>query len=465
MNPNRFWFGAAGLALALQLPVPRVQAQLPLGSTFTYQGQLKLNGALVDGSTDMIFTLYDRNPGGNIIGAPVTFPDDGRVIPPVDVTAGIFKVELDFGVTSFNGSRRWLEIQVRPHSIGSYTLFERQEVTVAPYALQTRGIYVDEFQRVGIGTTAPGWPLDIAANQAVVRMVSSVNTFGSVLELRNNALTPTFIGAVNFVNNAGAFRGQIAYTPNDEMQFRIGGTQSIDFRSHGLEVTGNGQTFNNATMRAINTQPNQGIAGYFESNSNYSTTFMQNSGAGELLLLKHNGSGSYINAVDADFNLMFSVDNAGVTRTRVLEIMGGSDLSERFDVSSDGLMDLAPEPGMVVCIDAENEGNLVVSRDAYDRRVAGIISGAGGVSPGMLMGQAGTAASGDQPVALTGRVYCRATTANGPITPGDLLTTSSVAGHAMRVEDHSRAQGAVLGKALGGLAQGDGLVLVLVGLQ
>jgi hypothetical protein len=120
---------------------------------------------------------------------------------------------------------------------------------------------------------------------------------------------------------------------------------------------------------------------------------------------------------------------------------------------------------MVVCIDPASSGNLAVSQKAYDRTVAGIVSGAGGVKPGMLMGQKGTMADGEHPVALTGRAYCRADASNGPITPGDLLTTSDVAGHAMKVTDYERAQGAILGKAMSSLEEGRGLVLVLVSLQ
>jgi hypothetical protein len=82
-----------------------------------------------------------------------------------------------------------------------------------------------------------------------------------------------------------------------------------------------------------------------------------------------------------------------------------------------------------------------------------------------MMAQEGSIASGERPVALTGRVYCRATAANGPIEPGDLLTTSSLPGHCMRVDDPSQAQGAILGKAMGSLEKGEGLILILVGLQ
>ena len=66
---------------------------------------------------------------------------------------------------------------------------------------------------------------------------------------------------------------------------------------------------------------------------------------------------------------------------------------------------------------------------------------------------------------MTGRVYCRADASAGAILPGDLLTTSDTPGHAMKATDHDRAQGAVIGKAMTGLKEGHGLVLVLVSLQ
>ena len=79
----------------------------------------------------------------------------------------------------------------------------------------------------------------------------------------------------------------------------------------------------------------------------------------------------------------------GHTVTKVLEITGGSDFSENFDIRGFGKVP-APVPGMVVSIDPREPGKLIVSNKAYDRKVAGIISGAGGVKPGMIMGQEGT---------------------------------------------------------------------------
>ncbi len=150
--------------------------------------------------------------------------------------------------------------------------------------------------------------------------------------------------------------------------------------------------------------------------------------------------------------------------TSVLEITGGSDLSEQFDIRRSEENTVA-SPGMVVCIDPHHPGELVVSSRAYDPTVAGIISGAGGVKPGMLMSQDGSISDGQYPVALTGRVYCRADASYGSIRPGDLLTTSETPGYAMKVSDHRRAHGAVIGKAMTALEEGQGLILILVSLD
>ena len=136
-------------------------------------------------------------------------------------------------------------------------------------------------------------------------------------------------------------------------------------------------------------------------------------------------------------------------------------MAEHFDVAGAE----TPLPGTVVTIDPDQPGKLRVADRAYDPTVAGVVSGAGDVQPGMLMGQVGTLASGQYPVALTGRVYVRVDAGFGAIRPGDLLTTSPTTGHAMKAADSGKAQGAILGKAMTALESGKGLVLVLVSLQ
>lgn len=176
------------------------------------------------------------------------------------------------------------------------------------------------------------------------------------------------------------------------------------------------------------------------------------------------GNGAYMELRDSAgiARIVFDTDVNGDARviTEELQITGGSDLSEQFDISSD---ETALTAGMVVCIDPANPGSLVVSKRAHDRTVAGIISGAGGVRTGMTMGQKGSIADGRYPVALTGRVYCKVDESKSAIVPGDLLTTSDVPGHCMKVQDHAAAQGAIIGKAMS--SPRDGLVLVLVSLQ
>jgi hypothetical protein len=93
-----------------------------------------------------------------------------------------------------------------------------------------------------------------------------------------------------------------------------------------------------------------------------------------------------------------------------------------------------------------------------------VISGAGGINPGLSLSQEGIVENG-QPVALTGRVYVKATAANGPIQPGDLLTSSDIPGYAMKATKRNKSFGAVIGKAMSGLEEGEGLVLVLINLQ
>lgn len=155
----------------------------------------------------------------------------------------------------------------------------------------------------------------------------------------------------------------------------------------------------------------------------------------------------------------------GEAQVRVLTIIGGSDLAEPFDVASPS--DAPAVPGMVVVIDPANAGKLAVSCGAYDTKVAGVISGANGLMPGLtLRAREQQHADGDFAVAMTGRVWCLVDATETPIEPGDRLTTSAVPGHAMKVLDSQRADGAVIGKAMTPLAKGErGLVLVLVNLQ
>lgn len=139
-------------------------------------------------------------------------------------------------------------------------------------------------------------------------------------------------------------------------------------------------------------------------------------------------------------------------------VLQNADCAEDFEVAEGETL----EPGTVVALD--DEARLRPSGGEYDTRVVGIVAGAGGLRPGIILGRRG-GGSARLPVALMGRVYCKADAAGGAISAGDLLTTAHTPGHVMRATDPLRAFGAVVGKALGGLDRGTGLIQVLVALQ
>jgi hypothetical protein len=147
-----------------------------------------------------------------------------------------------------------------------------------------------------------------------------------------------------------------------------------------------------------------------------------------------------------------------VTGALVIAMGEGLDYAEGFDTSADE--DVAP--GTVLVIDPQGPGKLTVSETAYDTKVAGIVAGAKGLGSGVRLGSNDL----DANVALAGRVYCNVDATRSGVKPGDLLTTSSTPGYAMKAADYTRAQGAILGKAMEKLEKGQkGQILVLVTLQ
>jgi hypothetical protein len=138
--------------------------------------------------------------------------------------------------------------------------------------------------------------------------------------------------------------------------------------------------------------------------------------------------------------------------------LNNADCAEDFDFSKPDEI----EPGTVVVIQEESE--LQKSTAAYDKRVAGVISGAGDYKPGIVLDKKDSGEN-RKPVALMGKVYCKVEATHAPIEVGDLLTTSSIPGHAMKATDPLRAFGAVIGKALRPLKSGQGMIPILIALQ
>jgi hypothetical protein len=133
----------------------------------------------------------------------------------------------------------------------------------------------------------------------------------------------------------------------------------------------------------------------------------------------------------------------------------GADCAEEFEVTSE-----LAEPGTVMVVG--DSGGVGPSEGPCDARVVGVVPGAGEFRPGIVLDSRGEAAGPRQPIALMGKVFCKVDATDRPVRVGDLLTTAAAPGHAMPLPRGDRGIGAVLGKALGGLEGGRGMVPILV---
>jgi hypothetical protein len=161
---------------------------------------------------------------------------------------------------------------------------------------------------------------------------------------------------------------------------------------------------------------------------------------------------------EGDVQITGKLDAPKSTITCLDMFLSNADCAEDFDIGAD----LSIEPGTVMVLG--DEGALFPSLHAYDKRVAGVISGAGEYKPGIVLDKQKSDRN-RQPVALLGKVYCKVDARYGAIEVGALLTSSPTPGHAMKADDPLKAFGAVIGKALSSHDAGQGLIPILISLQ
>jgi hypothetical protein len=458
-------------------------AQAAVTSAFTYQGRLKRQGAPFTGSCTMRFELWDAASDGA--------QEAVLTLENVPVTEGLFAARLDFG-DQFRGEARWLATAVQCPGDGGFTELGREALTAVPYALSLRpGATIESLTDnglrgiansqnragiVGLNNGSGGFGVYGASPNGGGVVGISDNWVGVYGETDAAAAT----GAAGVFGRANGAAGMavagIAMQPDS---IGVKGTANV---SGGVGVWG--ESTQNTGVYGVSTswagvwgrstsasgvygvsagQFSGGVYG-LNTGSGYGVYGKANNGAGVygqstawhgVVGISENRAGVYGRSTNG-----YAGDFEGRVRSTVLEITGGADLAERFAVSGGA----TAVPGAVMIIDPDNPGHLIPSSTAYDRKVAGVVSGAGNVQPGLTLHQEGVL-EGDAVVAIAGRVYVLADASNGPIQPGDMLTTSSRPGHAMKATDLELAQGAVLGKAMTALENGTGLVLVLVNLQ
>lgn len=144
--------------------------------------------------------------------------------------------------------------------------------------------------------------------------------------------------------------------------------------------------------------------------------------------------------------------------------VAGSDFAEAFEAVG-GKHNV--EPGDVLVLSAQSAHAVEKCSRPYDRKLVGVYSTRPGVLGAEKDGET-RIAENDIPVAITGIVPTKVSAENGAIHVGDLLTTSSRPGYAMkaspRVVDGMEVYptGTILGKALEKMDSGEGLIKVLI---
>ena len=442
---------AAGLAACLG---STAIAATP-GTSFTYQGVLKNNGTPVGSSVNVTFRLFDAAIGGTQVGSSIV-----RSVTP---DAGVFSESLDFGASAFEANQAlWIEIEVDGDLLG------RQALEATPFALNTRGISVDQSGRVGFGTDDPGRQLHVRGTSGVIRIDRS--DFEPAIDFHDyDDSDDTFQGPA--VANWYMFGSETGFGIADRSETPVTrfwidrsaagfvgiGTSSpqrmLDVRGSmhvGTDTTGENLMRMFCTTGTWDVGTNSAAGGAGATDNNHFFIYDRSTSQYALTVTK---GGNRVGIGTTSPTTMLDVNGA-------VTIRGGADIVEGFDASCGSQI----EPGTLMVIDPQNPGKLMPSSTPYDGKVAGIVSGANGVKPGIKLGQDGVM-DGDIPVAMTGRVYVKCSTENGEIQPGDLLTTAALSGHAMKATDRDRAHGAVIGKAMSTLSDDTGMVLVLVNLQ
>lgn len=313
---------------------------------------------------------------------------------------------------------------------------------LAPWANGPSGIRMDSSGNVGIGVSSPGQKLSIANGSL------SLDGLAFLSSMRNgiNNYTNAFLGG-NVVDNGN-------------------GTYSVG--------TDGGSNFF-AAVRMDDQGDNAGAINFYTGASTGGTSYSMSNNQlfayQRMTIVGSNvgiGTGSPGARLEVNGGIKLTsgtgssltfADNT-VQSTAWTGVLSGGDYAESVDVTGKRT---AFEPGDLLVIDPKTHGHFQKSSTPYCSLIGGVYATKPGVT-GRRQPR-GKPQEEEVPMAMVGIVPTKVSTENGPIHDGDLLVSSSTPGYAMKGTDRNKLTGAILGKALGAIESGSGVIEVLISLQ
>jgi hypothetical protein len=409
-----------------------VGAAAAVGNRIPVQGRLTdASGNPLNGTYTIDFYLYDALTGGNL----VCDDDVGNDVP---VSNGLFAWEIfgNCGSDDPTGLQLYLEIRVEGE-----TLQPRQAIYPVPYAFSLKPGAIISDTRDGVLTVRSTYSGDGDA------IIADAWGTGEAIEAYARdgvglfAKSDTYIGlqaySYDHTDHPGVF-GCSAASASACDPYRDDGPAGVmgygPFGVYGIGTS-------------------HGIYGSCGTSYGFGGYFKHSDGGLALVADSAAADNDDIVRVRNNYNIRFKVEGDGDVYCDGAFTGGGADFAEMLP-AQDGL-----EPGDVLVIGPDAQ--LTRSTDPYQASVAGVYS----TQPGFVGGASDDAdLTGKVSLAIIGVVPAKASAENGDIRPGDLLVTASTPGHAMRAGSNP-PQGTVLGKALGELEGGTGVIDILVTLQ
>ena len=370
----------------------------PSAPEITYQGELEDNGVPVNGNVDLIFSFFDAETSGALLGAT-------QVIGPVPVVDGRFTVAVPVEEFWFE-QPAWIEIEVaNPSGSAPFVLLTpRQLVAPAPRALIADSVapgalfwepatssssvpdivYNEGF--VGIGTSAPSAPLDVHdnSNGIALHALQFMSGFGDVA-VRGDALASSgnVVGVFGFATTSPRGTGVRGWAsaptgPATGVHGISRSDEGYAIRAENLHATGAGRGIWAMTASTF------GYAGFFEGGRNY---FEGNIGVGDQLAPNYpidvRGSNAAVRVEATEGSAAFlRMERADLGRSHIAlgndnSMFFNINASDRMVLTAGGSLGLGTQTPSAA-LDIERGGSLDVG--------ARVVNNAGGVGFEALLG-------------------------------------------------------------------------------